>query len=319
MIVVTGGAGFIGSAFVAKLNEQGIDDIIIVDNLAKTEKWKNLVGKKFTDYIHKSKFIGMLADENFSNNITTIIHLGACSSTTELDADYLIENNFQYSKTIAEWAIKNKVQMLYASSAATYGDGANGFSDQEFSALRPLNMYGYSKHLFDEWVLKNKYEEYLTGFKFFNVFGPNEYHKNSMSSVVFKAFHQINETQKLNLFKSYHPDFEDGMQMRDFIYVKDVVDIMYLFMKRSITGIFNLGTGTPRTWVDLGKAVFSAMNKEPYIKIIDMPSHLRGKYQYFTKADMTKFNHVIDFKFRTLEESVADYIHNYLTQSNQFY
>lgn len=320
MIVVTGGAGFIGSAFVAKLNEQDITDILVVDNLAKTEKWKNLVGKKFVDYLHKNEFLDKLKNDDFKGELSAIIHMGACSATTELDADYLMENNYKYSKTLAKCAIENKINFLYASSAATYGDGSNGFSDMNFDQLRPLNMYGYSKHLFDQWAINSGAIDFITGFKFFNVYGPNEYHKKDMSSVVFKAFHQIKDTGKLKLFNSYHPDFEDGKQMRDFIYVKDVVDLIFRFMQNPKPGIFNMGTGRARTWIDLGKAVFAAMEVPENIEIIEMPKHLRGKYQYFTEADMTKFKNLnLDFEFSSLEEGVADYIKKHLATENPFY
>ncbi|RLB93548.1 MAG: ADP-glyceromanno-heptose 6-epimerase [Deltaproteobacteria bacterium] len=319
MIIVTGGAGFIGSAFVWKLNSEGIDDIIIVDKLGASEKWRNLVNRHFLDYIHKDKFLNILC-ENRLTNISAIIHMGACSSTTERDADYLMENNYGYSKALAEWACQNNVRFIYASSAATYGDGSRTFSDDDATTatLQPLNMYGYSKHLFDLWVLRNRLSGKITGIKFFNVFGPNEYHKGDMVSVVFKAFHQIVETGRVKLFKSYRNEYRDGEQMRDFVYVLDCVNIMWWFLQHpEATGIFNLGSGTARTWNDLAKAVFSALGRKTLIEYIEMPESIRDRYQYFSEARMEKLASAgCSLKFRSLEDAVHDYVVNYLAKGN---
>ncbi|MBW2036488.1 MAG: ADP-glyceromanno-heptose 6-epimerase [Deltaproteobacteria bacterium] len=319
MIIVTGGAGFIGSAFVWKLNSEGIDDIIIVDKLGASEKWRNLVNRHFLDYIHKDKFLNILC-ENRLTNISAIIHMGACSSTTERDADYLMENNYGYSKALAEWACKNNVRFIYASSAATYGDGSRTFSDDDATTatLQPLNMYGYSKHLFDLWALRNRLSGKITGIKFFNVFGPNEYHKGDMVSVVFKAFHQIVETGRVKLFKSYRNEYRDGEQMRDFVYVLDCVNIMWWFLQHpEATGIFNLGSGTARTWNDLAKAVFSALGRKTLIEYIEMPESIRDRYQYFSEARMEKLASAgCSLKFRSLEDAVHDYVVNYLAKGN---
>lgn len=319
MIIVTGGAGFIGSAFVWKLNSEGIDDIIIVDKLGASEKWRNLVNRHFLDYIHKDKFLKILC-ENRLTNISAIIHMGACSSTTERDADYLMENNYGYSKALAEWACKNNVRFIYASSAATYGDGSRTFSDDDATTatLQPLNMYGYSKHLFDLWALRNRLSGKITGIKFFNVFGPNEYHKGDMVSVVFKAFHQIVETGRVKLFKSYRNEYRDGEQMRDFVYVLDCVNIMWWFLQHpEATGIFNLGSGTARTWNDLAKAVFSALGRKTLIEYIEMPESIRDRYQYFSEARMEKLASAgCSLKFRSLEDAVHDYVVNYLAKGN---
>jgi ADP-L-glycero-D-manno-heptose 6-epimerase len=316
MIIVTGGAGFIGSAFVWKLNQEGIDNIIIVDRLGTSIKWKNLVNLRFVNYIHKDDFLEMIYNDTPPFNIDAIIHMGACSSTTERDADYLWHNNFVYTKQLADWALEHEARFIYASSAATYGDGTQGFSDNHkmIPRLKPINMYGYSKHVFDLWVLRQKLENKMAGVKFFNVFGPNEYHKGDMSSVVFKAFHQIQETGKVRLFKSYKPPYKDGGQMRDFVYVKDCVNIMWwLFKNPRANGIFNLGTGKARTWNDLIKAVFAAMKKKPNIEYIDMPETLRGQYQYFTEADMSKLKKAgCPVKFSSLEDAVRDYVIHYL-------
>lgn len=319
MIIVTGGAGFIGSAFVWKLNSEGIDDIIIVDKLGASEKWRNLVNRHFLDYIHKDKFLNILC-ENRLTNISAIIHMGACSSTTERDADYLMENNYGYSKALAEWACQNNVRFIYASSAATYGDGSRTFSDDDATTatLQPLNMYGYSKHLFDLWALRNRLSGKITGIKFFNVFGPNEYHKGDMVSVVFKAFHQIVETGRVKLFKSYRNEYRDGEQMRDFVYVLDCVNIMWWFLQHpEATGIFNLGSGTARTWNDLAKAVFSALGRKTLIEYIEMPESIRDRYQYFSEARMEKLASAgCSLRFRSLEDAVHDYVVNYLAKGN---
>ena len=320
MIVVTGGAGFIGSAFVWRLNQEGIDDIVIVDSLGTDDKWKNLVNLRFNDYIHKDNFLRLICDDQLPFDVSAIVHMGACSSTTERDADYLWNNNYLYTKTLAVWAIQRGIRYIYASSAATYGDGTHGFSDDhsKINELKPINMYGYSKQVFDLWALKNHVEDKIAGIKFFNVFGPNEYHKADMTSVIFKAFHQIKEDGKVKLFKSYKPEYKDGGQLRDFVYIKDCIDVMWwLFNNPAANGIFNLGTGKARTWNDLIKAVFTAMGIKINIEYIEMPEGLRNQYQYFTEAKMDKLKAVCcPVAFSSLEDSVRDYITNYLQKSD---
>jgi ADP-L-glycero-D-manno-heptose 6-epimerase len=322
MIIVTGGAGFIGSAFVWKLNKEGIDDIVIVDELGTDDKWKNLVNRRFIDYIHKDDFLQMICADKVPLKISAIVHMGACSSTTERDADYLWSNNYLYTKTLAEWTLKRGIRFIYASSAATYGDGTQGFSDDhsKISRLRPINMYGYSKQVFDLWILRNSLEKKIAGIKFFNVFGPNEYHKADMASVIFKAFHQIRETGKVKLFKSYKKEYKNGGQLRDFVYVKDCVKAMWwLFNNPKANGIFNLGTGEARTWNDLIKAVFAAMKKKTNIEYIEMPESLRNQYQYFTEAQMTKLKKAgCPVKFSSLEDSVRDYVVNHLQKADPY-
>ncbi len=322
MIIVTGGAGLIGSAVVSYLNKKGREDIIIVDNLSKTEKWKNLVGKKYDEYIHKSKFIEELLEDSLPE-IEAIIHMGACSSTTELDADYLYSNNTEYTRILMEWSIENNVRFIYASSAATYGDGSKGYSDDHDVTpnYRPLNMYGYSKQFLDEVAIKSGLINNVCGLKFFNVFGPNEYHKGSMTSVVYNSFFQIKENGSVKLFKSENPDYADGEQMRDFVYVKDVAKIIYWLMKNpKINGIFNIGTGQARTWNDLVKSVFSALDLTPSIEYIPMPQHLKKKYQYYTKADNQKLMDAgCPVKFTKLEDAVKDYVINYLNKDLRTY
>ncbi len=316
MIVVTGGAGFIGSAVVWKLNNEGIDDIVIVDNLGFSDKWRNLVDRRYAEYLHKDTFRTMVLEDRVPFPVEGIIHMGACSSTTQRDAEYLMENNYRYSRILAEWAVKKSLRFVYASSAATYGDGSCGFSDDDriSGTLHPINMYGYSKQLFDLWVLKNQLERTLVGIKFFNVFGPNEYHKSDMRSVVHKSFGQIMETGKVRLFKSHRPDYGDGGQQRDFVYVKDCVDALWwLYEQRTVAGIFNLGTGCARTWNDLVRAVFSAMNRDTCIEYTDMPEDIRNQYQYFTEASMNKLREAgYRVPFRSLEESVSDYVTHYM-------
>jgi len=321
MIVVTGGAGFIGSAFVWRLNQEGIEDIVIVDSLGTDDKWKNLVNLRFADYIHKDAFLRMICDDRVPFDVSAIVHMGACSSTTERDADYLWNNNYLYTKTLAEWSLQRGIRFIYASSAATYGDGTQGFSDDhsKINILKPINMYGYSKQLFDLWALKNHVENKIAGIKFFNVFGPNEYHKADMTSVIFKAFHQIKETGKVRLFKSYLPKYPDGGQLRDFVYVKDCLNVMWwLFNNPAANGIFNLGTGKARTWNDLIKAVFAAMGIKTNIEYIEMPESLRNQYQYFTEAQMSKLKKAAGCPvvFSPLEDSVRDYVVNYLQKTD---
>lgn len=315
-IVVTGGAGFIGSNTVKRLNELGHENILIVDNLSNTEKWKNLVDLNFEDYIHKDNFIEDLKNGKFNRSILAIIHLGARSSTTERDVDFLMVNNYEYTKTLAKWSIEEEVRFIYASSAATYGDGSQGFSDNHdgISKLRPLNAYGYSKQIFDLWALKRGLLTKIVGLKYFNVFGPREWHKGDMRSMVLKAYEQIKRDGKIRLFKSYNVNYRDGEQLRDFIYIKDAVDMTIFFMEKpKINGIFNVGTGIPRSWNDLAQAVFSSLGLKPKIEYIEMPEELRGKYQYYTKAEMEKlFLAGYNQSIMTLEDAVKDYVVNYL-------
>ena len=321
MIIVTGGAGFIGSAFVWKLNQEGIDDILIVDRLGKTDKWKNLVNLRFVNYMHKDDFLELIYNDTVNFEVEAIIHMGACSSTTERNADYLWKNNNVYTGYLAEWAIERSIRFIYASSAATYGDGSLGFSDDhdKIKALKPINIYGYSKQVFDLRVLRHSWEDKISGIKFFNVFGPNEYHNEDMTSMIFKAFNQIKETGEVKLFKSYLPKYPDGGQLRDFVYVKDCIDVMWwLFKNPDVNGIFNLGTGKARTWNDLIKAVFSAMKKTTNIEYIEMPEALRNQYQYFTEAKMDKLKAAgYPVAFSSLEDSVRDYVVNYLQKADQ--
>lgn len=316
MIVVTGGAGFIGSAIVWKLNEEGIDDIVIVDNLGTSDKWKNLVGRRYVDYVHKDRFAEMINADTVPFEADGVIHMGACSSTTERDVDYLMENNFHYSCNVARWALKKNIRFIYASSAATYGDGTQGFSDDDATSrtLKPINMYGYSKQLFDLWVLRNGLESQVAGLKFFNVFGPNEYHKGDMRSVIHKSCGEIGDTGRVRLFKSHRAGYGDGEQQRDFVYVKDCVEVVrWLYHHRDVNGIFNVGTGQARSWNDLVKAVFTAMGKEPIIEYIDMPESIRNQYQYFTEAGMDKLRAAgYGEVFHSLEEAITDYVTNYL-------
>lgn len=316
-IIVTGGAGFIGSNVVKRLNELGVDRIFIVDNLNTSEKWKNLVDLTFEDYIHKDEFIEKIDD--FKISTRAIIHLGARSSTTEKDVDFLMKNNYEYTKKLATWSIRNNVRFIYASSAATYGDGSKGFNDEHslIPQLKPLNAYAYSKQIFDLWALKNGVLDKIVGLKYFNVYGPGEAHKGDMRSMVLKAYEQIKRDGKIRLFKSYNPAYRDGEQMRDFIYVKDAVEMTLFFLERTeINGIFNIGTGIPRSWNDLAKAVFSSLGITPKIEYIDMPEDIKGKYQYFTKADMGKLKKAgYDKPTFSLEKGVEDYIINYLEKS----
>ena len=316
MIVVTGGAGFIGSAVVARLNEMGYEQIIIVDRLGTGEKWKNLNGLKFIDIHHKDDFYKMLIDDTVPFAMETVIHLGACSATTEKDADYLTQNNFRYSCELVKHCLPRRAHFIYASSAATYGDGSKGYDDKtDITDLRPLNMYGYSKQIFDVWAQQMEIHNKIVGLKFFNVFGPNEYHKENMRSLVHKAYEQVLETGKIKLFKSDHPDYGDGDQKRDFIYVKDAVDMIVHFVEHQDKGgLFNVGSGKARSWNDLAKAIFTAMGEREKIEYIDMPSELKGKYQYFTEATMDKMKEAgYEKETYSLEEGVKDYIQNYLT------
>jgi len=314
MYIVTGGAGFIGSAVVWKLNQLGIDDILVVDELGTSDRWRNLTPLRFDDYLHKDEFL-RLVERSALAKPTAVVHLGACSSTTERDADYLMENNYRYTRRLAEWCLAGDTRFIYASSAATYGDGRLGYRDDDATTrrLRPLNAYGYSKQIFDLWALRTGALDKIVGLKFFNVFGPNEYHKEDMASVVFKSFHQIEATGRVQLFKSTVPEFGDGGQMRDFVYVKDCVDVIAWLLESAIGGIFNLGTGRARSWNDLTHSVFSAMQRPPQIDYVEMPQALRGKYQNFTEAAMGKLQAAgCPVRFRSLEQAVWDYVVHHL-------
>lgn len=316
--IVTGGAGFIGSNLVRGLNARGEKDILIVDALGTGEKWKNLVGLVYEDYIDKTDLFSWF-DRISPEQLQTVYHLGACSSTTEVDAHYLAENNYRYTRALCERCLSAGVRFVYASSAATYGDGDLGYSDDDnrTPTYYPLNMYGYSKHMFDLWALRSGLLKQIAGLKYFNVYGPGEVHKGDMRSVVHKSFDQIGETGKVQLFKSHRSDYRDGEQVRDFLYVKDAVDMtLWLGENTAVNGLFNCGTGTPRTWVDLVMAVFNAMGKKPAIEYVEMPLQLRGKYQYHTCADMEKIrSHGYPARFHSLELGVTDYVSNYLLPS----
>jgi ADP-L-glycero-D-manno-heptose 6-epimerase len=319
MIVVTGGAGFIGSALIAQLNKRRITDILVVDQLGTDNKWKNLLNLSFADYVEKDDFLEMVIENKLSAPIEVVFHMGACTSTTETNASYLIKNNYEYTKLLAQWAVKAGIRFIYASSAATYGDGSAGFSDDEekIDSLRPLNMYGYSKQLFDLWARRTGLLKKITGLKYFNVFGPNEYHKADMRSFVLKAFEQIVAAGKVKLFKSHKPEYKDGEQLRDFIYVKDAVDMTLFFLDNpGIGGLFNIGTGIASSWNDLVTAVFGAMDKTPVIEYIDMPQSIRNQYQYFTQADITKLKHAgYSKKITSLDDAVSDYVRHYLKKN----
>ena len=319
MLIVTGGAGFIGSAIIAALNKRGITDILVVDQLGCDQRWKNLRNLSFADYVEKDDFLEMVIENKLCPPIQAVFHLGACTSTTETNASYLIKNNYEYTKLLAQWATGAGIRFIYASSAATYGDGSAGFSDDEktIENLQPLNMYGYSKHLFDLWAKRASLLKKIVGLKYFNVFGPNEYHKADMRSFVLKSFEQINAAGKVRLFKSHRPDYKDGEQLRDFLYVKDAVDItLFFYDNPHIGGLFNIGTGQARSWNDLVKAVFAAMGKKPNIEYIDMPESIRNQYQYFTQADITKLRSAGYKTFTTrLEDAIKDYVQNYISQN----
>ncbi len=320
-VIVTGAAGFIGRNVVAELNRRGMDELILVDELGKDDKWKNLVGLRYEDIVSPEEFLGLLEDDAFAE-ATSCIHLGACSATTERDADFLLRNNYQYTRVLANWALSHGVRFVYASSAATYGDGAQGYDDSDTvtPTLKPLNMYGYSKHMFDLWALKHELFTQgeggnIVGLKYFNVYGPHEDHKGDMRSVVAKSYQQIRDTGKVQLFKSYRPEFGDGKQMRDFIYVQDAVDVTLHFAWQKPDapgGLFNCGTGQARTWVDLVTPVFEAMGLAPEIEFIEMPEVLRGKYQYFTEAAAAKLRAAGYARpFTRLEDGVREYVRGY--------
>jgi len=317
-ILVTGGAGFIGSALVWALNQRGCTDILVTDVLGQDEKWKNLVPLKFSDYVEADEFRPRLAAKGTCfGKFSAAFHLGACSATTERNASYLADNNFGFTKELAIWALSQDTRFVYASSAATYGDGGQGMEDtnEDLHRLRPLNMYGYSKHLFDLHAQRHGWLGHMVGVKYFNVFGPNEDHKGDMRSLVNKAYQQIIQAGTVNLFRSHHPDYKDGEQMRDFLYVKDAVEMTLHFAENgaNANGLFNLGSGEANTWLTLTKAIFAALNREPRIEFIDMPEALRGKYQYFTRAEIGKLRASgYQRPMTPLAEAVRDYVQGYL-------
>lgn len=321
MIVVTGAAGFISSCLVSELNRNGFEQVVVVDDFSKTEKDENLNGKTIVAKVPRNQFFSWA--KGFANGIDFIFHLGARTDTTEFDQSIFDELNLNYSKDMWNLCVEHNIPLVYASSGATYGLGEHGYSDSHevVSKLKPLNPYGDSKNDFDKWVLEqDKAPAFWAGLKFFNVYGPNEYHKGRMASVIFHAFNQINQTGGMKLFASHNPDYRDGEQLRDFVYVKDVVSVcLFLMNKRSESGLYNLGTGQARTFLDLTRATFKAMGKEENISFVPTPEDIRDKYQYFTEADMTKLlNAGYDKPFQSLEEGVADYVTNYLTGQNYY-
>ena len=322
MYVITGGAGFLGSALLWQLNSMRIEDILIVDNLAQSDKWRNLVKLRYVDYMHRDRFYDLVQRDALPWKLSGVIHLGACSSTTEKDADFLMENNFHYSRDLCRYALDKGVRFINASSAATYGDGSLGFSDDEqlVPRLRPLNMYGYSKQLFDLWLLREGLQTEVASLKFFNVYGPNEYHKGDMQSVAAKAHRQIRAEKHLRLFRSDRPDVADGEQKRDFVYVKDCTALMaWLLERNDVCGIHNVGTGSARSFNDLARAVFAALDQPCCIKYVDMPDSLRGRYQHYTQADMGWLERVdYPLAFMPLEQGVADYVRNYLETDDAY-
>lgn len=329
MFVITGGAGFIGSVVAHEIEENFPNTpITIIDWLGSDDRWKNISKRTLADIIFPEETIEYLYDH--VDEIQAVIHMGAISSTTETDVDLITERNIGYTLDLFDWCAENDVPLIYASSAATYGAGENGFEDSvELSYLKklaPLNPYGFSKHMVDKAILQKKHTpSQWVGLKFFNVYGPNEYHKEGQKSVVAHAFKQIHESGKMKLFKSYHPNYKDGEQLRDFVYVKDIARAIVWFTQNpEVSGIFNLGTGKARTFKDLTRATFKALNMEEHITYIEMPENIKKQYQYYTEANMESFQEVYksvtgkEFAFASLEEGVEDYVQNHLMQADPY-
>lgn len=320
LILITGAAGMIGSGLVRYLNDRGCADLLLVDRLRSGEKWKNVLGKSFCDLITPDALWSWLSSHG--ERVDAIVHLGACSDTTEQNADYLLENNYRFSIRLAEWALERRCRLIYASSAATYGDGSRGFVDDEalLSTLRPLNMYGFSKHLVDLWMQRQGALSQVVGLKYFNVFGPNEYHKGPMASMILKMAHTARVEGSISLYQSNCQEYGDGEQRRDFIYVKDAVRMTALFLEpayREVGGIFNIGRGTPVTWNRLAKALFLALKQTESIRYIEMPSLLSRQYQNYTCAEMQKFSHLTRLHpivCMDIEDSVHEYVQSYLQE-----
>jgi len=321
MIAITGGAGMIGSMIAWQLNQEGRDDLIIVDRQKHADQWQNLCHRRYEEYLDKEELLPWLET---GAELDAVIHMGAISATTERDWNRLLEDNIRYSQGLWQWCTDNGVPFLYASSAATYGGGENGYDDTNIEGLRPLNAYGYSKHFFDQWALRQakagNAPPLWAGFKFFNVYGPNEYHKERMASVALHSYNQFRDTGTVKLFKSDRADVEDGMQLRDFVYVKDAAQVVTWFLQgKGESGIYNLGTGQARAFKDLASAVMTAAGGTPSITWINMPDDLKGKYQYYTQASMDKLRAAgYDRPFHSLEEGVRDYVQNYLMQPDPY-
>ncbi|MFL5765435.1 MAG: ADP-glyceromanno-heptose 6-epimerase [Bacteroidia bacterium] len=321
MIIITGAAGFIGSCLVSKLNQEGFNDFILVDDFSDAEKLKNLEGKKYSHKIHRDEFISWLRENQ--RLVQFVFHIGARTDTTEFNKEIFDRLNLNYTKDIWKICVEFGLPLVYASSAATYGLGEHGYDDNEadIPKLKPLNPYGDSKNEFDKWALQQEKKPYFwVGLKFFNVYGPNEYHKGRMASVIMHAYNQIKEKGLVKLFRSHNPDYKDGEQLRDFVYVKDVVEVCYFLLHhRKDSGIYNLGSGKARTFLDLVKNTFAGLKMEPKIEFIDTPADIRDKYQYFTEANMSKLKSIGYSKpFHTLEEGVKDYVQNYLEGKNYY-
>ena len=315
-IVVTGGSGFIGSALIWRLNQLGEDNILIVDSLGRSDKWRNISGLNFADYIEKDDFLQKIISGGLPDSIKTIFHFGACSSTTEDDIRYLIKNNYEFSKILAGYAFDAGIRFIYASSAATYGDGGQGYRDDEniIDSLRPMNGYGFSKQIFDLHARREGWLEKIVGLKFFNVFGPNEYHKETMRSMVCKGFEQIRDKGKINLFHSYRNGYMDGEQDRDFIYIKDAVEmVIFTYRHPELHGLFNIGSGTAHTWNTLARILFDVMEKSRHIQYVPIPDEIKETYQYHTQADISKLRLAgYEEPLTPFSDAISDYVINYL-------